>query len=160
MNAAVARSGPLQDPGPTPPALPALSALAAQPPESALDTLTTQSIGLTDQEAERRLDFYGGNVIAHEQPQRWYALLLENFANPFVLVLILLGAVSFLTGDVRATVTVAVMVIISVLMRFIQEFRSSKAAEALRGHSTGRKNADAHCQGENEQGAKLHRAFR
>jgi Mg2+-importing ATPase len=59
-------------------------------------------------------------------------MLLANFRNPFILVLVLLGFVSYLTDDMKAVVVVSVMIAVSVLMRFLQEFRSSKAAEKLR----------------------------
>src|ERR1019366_9619853 len=39
---------------------------------------------------------------------------------------------SYATGDPRGTAVVSVMVLVSVVMRFLQEFRSSRAAEALR----------------------------
>jgi P-type Mg2+ transporter len=88
--------------------------------------------GLTPADVRARLDEYGTNVVAHERPRPWYLLLLGNFRNPFILVLLLLGVVSFATGDVRGTVVVSVMVAVSVVMRFLQEYRSSRAAEALR----------------------------
>src|SRR6202171_3771478 len=59
-------------------------------------------------------------------------VLLGNFRNPFILVLFVLGSVSYATGDLKATAVVSVMVVVSVMMRFFQEFRSSRAAEALR----------------------------
>src|ERR1700682_1988103 len=59
-------------------------------------------------------------------------VLLGNFRNPFILVLFVLGSVSYATGDLKGTAVVSVMVIVSVVMRFFQEFRSSHAAEALR----------------------------
>jgi Mg2+-importing ATPase len=110
----------------------ALIPLATAPTDELFTTLGADAAGLTDLEAERRLKAHGPNVVAHERPQTWYALLFESFANPFVFVLILLGGVSFLTDDIPATITVSVMVVISVVMRFFQEYRSSKAAEALR----------------------------
>lgn len=126
----------LTRPRPTSPAaaatLPTLAALATSAPPAALSALSSGADGLTDLDAAARLEQYGPNVIAHERPAAWYQLLLENFANPFVLVLFLIGFVSFVTGDMPGTITVAVMAFISILMRFIQEFRSSKAAEALR----------------------------
>jgi len=59
-------------------------------------------------------------------------MILNNFKNPFILILVVIGIVSYLTEDIRATIVVSMMVIISVLMRFMQEYRSSRAAEALR----------------------------
>ena len=59
-------------------------------------------------------------------------LLLNNLKNPFIGVLVLLGAVSYATDDLKGTVVVSVMVLVSVVMRFLQEYRSSKAADTLR----------------------------
>jgi Mg2+-importing ATPase len=110
----------------------ALHAIATQDWPAVWQGLDASAEGLTDSQVEVRLERDGPNVIARERPRPWYALLVGNFGNPFILVLILLGVVSFITGDERATITVAVMVVLSVLMRFAQEFRSSHAAEALR----------------------------
>ena len=87
--------------------------------------------GLTEDEAKRRLSQYGKNKIVHEKPNPWYIMLLHNFKDPFILVLIFLGIISYLTEDIRAVVIVSTMVAISIVLRFIQEFRSSKAAEKL-----------------------------
>src|SRR5579862_4085447 len=116
----------------TPSAPVSLESLADAAPAAVLQALGAGLDGLTDTAVQERLARIGPNILAREKPQTWYALLFGNFTNPFILVLILLGIVSFATGDVPATITVSVMVVISVLMRFIQEFRSSKAAETLR----------------------------
>ncbi|HKE11992.1 MAG TPA: magnesium-translocating P-type ATPase [Myxococcota bacterium] len=100
--------------------------------DRALEQLGSSGNGLLPQQVSERLTEYGPNQIAHEQPVRWYGLLLHTLHNPFVLVLGVLGAVSFWTGDGRAALVVSVMVAVSVLMRFVQEFRSSREAEALR----------------------------
>jgi hypothetical protein len=52
--------------------------------------------------------------------------------NPFIAVLLLLGAVSYATDDAKGTIVVSVMVVVSVVMRYLQECRSSKAADTLR----------------------------
>jgi len=94
--------------------------------------LETSKNGLTVEEAQARLARYGKNQVAREKSLSWYWMLLSNFKNPFIIVLLILGAVSYFTGDMRATVVVTIMVLLSVLMRFIQEYRSSSAAEKLR----------------------------
>ena len=100
--------------------------------DQVINVLNTSLYGLSLEEVEQRIEKDGKNTIAHEKPPVWYDLLLSNFRNPFILVLILLGIVSYLTEDITATIVVSIMVAVSVLMRFIQEYRSSKAAEALR----------------------------
>ena len=43
-----------------------------------------------------------------------------------------LGVLSFLTGDLRATVVIFVMVVLGVVLRFFQEMRADNAAEKLK----------------------------
>ncbi len=58
-------------------------------------------------------------------------LSLSNIKNPLVLLLLALGVLSFLTGDLRATVVIFVMVVLGVVLRFFQEMRADNAAEKL-----------------------------
>jgi P-type Mg2+ transporter len=102
------------------------------PAEAVLHILGSHPLGLTETEVERRLEKHGPNEVAHERPLIWPVLLLRNFKNPFVGVLAVLGLVSYITDDTKGTILVSVMVALSVLMRFLQEFRSSRAAQALR----------------------------
>jgi len=96
------------------------------------ETLNTSDQGLLYYEAKDRLEKYGLNEIAHERAPAWYTLLLRNFSNPFNILLIFLAAVSFLVGEIDAVYIISVMVLLSVLMRFIQEYRSNQAAEQLK----------------------------
>ncbi len=96
------------------------------------EILNSSLEGLNQEEIEHRSSEYGKNIIASEKPLAWYWMILNNFRNPFILVLVLLGIVSYATDDVKGALIVAIMVVVSVLMRFTQEFRSTNAAEALR----------------------------
>jgi P-type Mg2+ transporter len=109
-----------------------LLAYSRMPLSAVIKNLETTEKGLDERYAEDRLHTFGLNEIAHEKPPSWYALLLSNFKNPFVLLLIFLGIISFFLGENDAVVIIACMVFISVLMRFIQEYRSNLAAEKLR----------------------------
>jgi Mg2+-importing ATPase len=101
-------------------------------PSSTLQLLATTEQGLTESEVARRLEQHGKNEVAHERAVPWYWMLLRNFKNPFVMVLMVLAFVSYLTEDMKGTIVVSLMIGVSVLMRFMQEFRSSRAAETLR----------------------------
>jgi magnesium-transporting ATPase (P-type) len=94
--------------------------------------LNSSQDGLHKLEAAVRRGAYGLNEVAHERAPRWYVQLIRSFHNPFIYLLTALAVVSFVSGDKKATVIVAVMVSISVGLRFIQEFRSSQAAARLR----------------------------
>jgi len=58
--------------------------------------------------------------------------LLSNIKNPLVLLLLALGVLSFLTGDLRAILVIFVMVVLGVVLRFFQEMRADNAAEKLK----------------------------
>lgn len=111
---------------------PYLLHFATQTLDKTYDELQTSKSGLTPGEVETRQERCGKNEIATKKQKTWSTLLLSNVTNPFILVLITLGVVSYLTHDRPATLIVSIMVLISVCMRFIQEYRSSQAATRLR----------------------------
>ena len=92
----------------------------------------TTAAGLPKTEVDDRLALFGPNEIAHERPPAWYIQLLSGFKNPFIAVLLVLAVVSFFTGDTKAVVVITVMVTLSVLIAFSQEFRSLRTAEKLK----------------------------
>ena len=100
--------------------------------ETVLRTLESRLDGLTQAEAESRLKQYGLNEIARERRQSALMRLLSNIKNPLVLLLTALGVLSYLTGDLRATAVIFVMVILGVVLRFYQEIRADNAAEKLK----------------------------
>ncbi len=88
--------------------------------------------GLSEEMASKRLAEYGLNEVATQRPTPWFILLIEAFKDPFVYVLALLMVVSALTNDFEASLVMGVMILLSVGIRFIQEYRSQKASLALK----------------------------
>ncbi|WP_080433137.1 magnesium-translocating P-type ATPase [Burkholderia ubonensis] len=114
---------------------------AARPLEDTLKALRTSTRGLTYEQATDRLQLDGPNEIAHDKPPHWTRQLLMSFHNPFVYVLLVLAAISFCTDvwfaapddrDYVGMTILLTMVTISALLRFVQEFRSLRAAEKLK----------------------------
>jgi Mg2+-importing ATPase len=100
--------------------------------ETVLRELESRPDGLSQAEADSRLKQYGLNEIAREKRQSALMRLLSNVKNPLVLLLTALGVLSFLTGDLRATAVIFVMVVLGVVLRFFQEMRADNAAEKLK----------------------------
>ena len=94
--------------------------------------LQTVPGGLTQATAEERARKVGPNEVAQEKPQTWPIRLLKIVRNPLVILLATLSAVSFATGDARAGTVMAMMVVLSVGLRFLQEARADAAAAKLR----------------------------
>lgn len=88
--------------------------------------------GLTTQEATKRLQQYGFNEIAKEKPLSALKRLWNHLKNPLVILLSVLGVVSWLTSDIRATIVIFVMVLLGIILRYFQEMRADKAAEKLK----------------------------
>jgi Mg2+-importing ATPase len=99
--------------------------------DTVLKELGSQLTGLSEAESDTRLKQVGMNEIAREKRQSALMRLLSNVKNPLVLLLTALGVLSFLTGDVRATVVIFVMVVLGVVLRFFQEMRADNAAAKL-----------------------------
>ncbi len=100
--------------------------------DEVLSLMGSRAAGLSDQEAEALLDKYGPNAVVKEKRKSAVSRLADNVKNPLVVLLAVLGIVSYFTGDMRATGVIFLMVILGVSLRFVQETRSDLAAEGLR----------------------------
>ncbi|MBC9826191.1 magnesium-translocating P-type ATPase [Carnobacterium inhibens] len=100
--------------------------------EAVLKQLKSNALGLSNQEAEKRLEEFGLNEVAVQKPTPWYLLLLQAFKDPFIYVLTLLLVVSAATKDFEASIVMAMMILFSAGLHFIQEYRSQKASLALK----------------------------
>lgn len=94
--------------------------------------LNSHEDGLSSHEAEQRLRQFGPNEVAHEKPLPWWLHLWYCYKNPFNLLLTVLALVSYMTEDVKATIVIGTMVVLSTLIRFVQEGRSSRAVANLK----------------------------
>lgn len=90
--------------------------------------------GLTEGDAAARLAKDGPNEVAHEKPPHWLVQLFTCFKNPFILVLVTLAAIQYVSSpdDLRPIIIIGAMAAISVGLQFWQEYRSAVAAEKLK----------------------------
>ncbi|MQA57027.1 magnesium-translocating P-type ATPase [Pseudomonas piscis] len=97
-----------------------------------LDQLGSHTDGLSTEEAEALRERHGLNEVEHEQALSWWTHLWHCYKNPFNLLLTLLAVISWLTEDMKAATVIFSMVVLSTLLRFWQEAKSNKAADALK----------------------------
>lgn len=97
-----------------------------------LAQLNTSAHGLGEAQAKVLLQAHGPNEVEHDRPVRWWQHLWLSYNNPFNLLLTVLAAVSFFTGDMQGTVVIGTMVVLATLIRFFQERRSNQVAQALK----------------------------
>ncbi|WP_455815063.1 magnesium-translocating P-type ATPase [Pseudomonas graminis] len=121
----------------------AIASAATQSQDHTLARLNTQRQGLTREEAAARLQQYGANQVASDNAPAALTQLLQAFNNPFIWILMVLAAISVLTDyilplrrgeetDLTGAIIMLVMISLSGLLRFWQEYRTNKATEALK----------------------------
>ncbi|MFF1680824.1 magnesium-translocating P-type ATPase [Streptomyces sp. NPDC058256] len=107
--------------------------VSARPGAQVLQDLSATRNGLKHSEAAARLEHHGRNTVARERAPRWFVQLAKAYANPFILVLVFLAGVMYWQDPADPGVVIlSVMVGISWLLRFWQEYRSGRAADALK----------------------------
>lgn len=100
---------------------------------SLYETFSSHPEGLNTREVNAVQEKFGLNEIPGQKPVPWFVHLWICYRNPFNLLLTVLGIFSYATeGDLFAAGIIALMVVVSTLLNFVQERRSTKAADALK----------------------------
>lgn len=109
--------------------------------ETVIQDLDSSLEGISPIEAASRLDTYGSNEIIYDESKPWYVYLLRAFIDPFALILIAIvffsyfTDVAFVAAAERSWATIiiiSIMIVISVILRFTQEYQSQVTADNLK----------------------------
>jgi len=101
-------------------------------PAAVLHELAADARGLSAAEAARRLAQHGPNAVEAASDVAALRLLLRQFANPLVAILVFGAAVSLFVRDWVDAAIILAIVLGSALLGFSQEYRASTAVAALR----------------------------
>ena len=113
---------------------------AKAPLDSVFTYFKSFSLGLTVEEVEKRQSLYGKNEIVHERKKKPLIMLAKAFVNPFVGVLTVLVAISFVMDvwmadpadrEWTSIIIVTTMIVLSAILRFCQEWKANRSSEAL-----------------------------
>jgi P-type Ca2+ transporter type 2C len=96
------------------------------------ERLSATSAGLDVDEARRRLLAHGPNELSHVHRVSPWPVLLAQFQNLLILILLTATAVSAYLGEVVEAIAIGVIVGFAILLGFIQEYRAERAIAALR----------------------------
>ncbi|HEY8911002.1 MAG TPA: magnesium-translocating P-type ATPase [Desulfosporosinus sp.] len=99
--------------------------------DNLLKELTTESSGLTQQEAEIRIRKYGANLLKQRKSHSNLALFIAQFKSPIILILIIAAALSAFLRDPADTIIILAIVLGSGLLGFWQEVGAAGAVEKL-----------------------------
>lgn len=104
------------------------------------DTLNTSEKGIHPDQVEANRDLYGENILDYGDGDTIIKRLMDAFINPFTVILIGLAVLSYFTDvhfaevgdkDYMTVAIITVMVLVSGVLKFVQEIRSGNAAKRL-----------------------------
>ena len=95
-------------------------------------------IGLTSDEARRRLDQDGANSLPDAKRQSLWVLAVAVLREPMFLLLVGAAAIYLVLGDLREALVLAASIAVILVITIVQERRTERALEALRDLSSPR----------------------
>lgn len=100
--------------------------------EDVLETLAAKSTGLSTEEARLRRGRYGPNALEEKKQRSPIAMLLDQFRDFLILVLLGAALLSGAVGDWKDSIAIVVIVCVNAVIGFIQEYRAEQAMAALK----------------------------
>lgn len=94
-------------------------------------TLATGPAGLSEEDAAARLAQYGPNEVEAEQETPWWRLLLHQFTDPLIYILLVAALITLILRDYTDTGVILAVVLLNALIGFVQERRAQQAMRAL-----------------------------
>jgi len=86
--------------------------------------------GLTNREADKRSKIFGPNIIFYKTPNI-LIMLLKEFINPLIILLIIAGFISFVTNSIVETIVIALIVNINIIIGLFHKYKSQKVLQKL-----------------------------
>ncbi len=109
--------------------MPGIEALS---PNEVYAALETSPDGLDPEEAQRRLEKYGPNVLREAKKTSLVVKLLANFTHLMAILLWVASAMAFVAQMPQLGVAVIAVIVINAAFSFWQEYRAEKATEELK----------------------------
>ncbi|NOU40124.1 MAG: calcium-translocating P-type ATPase, PMCA-type [Methylotenera sp.] len=100
--------------------------------EAAKNLETNHQTGLNAAQVAERTAFHGPNALREKRRRSPWRMLLDQFTEFMIMVLIVAAIISGFVGDVGDTIFIIVIVILNAVVGFVQEFRAERAMAALK----------------------------
>jgi len=100
--------------------------------EETIAELNSSSQGLFADDARQRLDEYGPNELQEQARRTPVAMLLSQFTDFMILILMGAAVLAAVIGDLGDAMPIIAIVILNAVIGFVQEFRAERAMAALR----------------------------
>lgn len=98
----------------------------------ALKLIDSQRKGLSQSDAEERLKRYGPNALPEKKKRPAWVMLLAQFKDLMILILLAAAVISGLIGGLKDTIVILIIVLLNAVVGFVQEYRAERAMQALK----------------------------
>ncbi|MBP8707445.1 MAG: calcium-translocating P-type ATPase, PMCA-type [Caldisericia bacterium] len=100
--------------------------------ETAEKLSTNIELGLSEEEAKKRLKKYGPNKISEEKGKSPFSIFISQFQSILIIILIVASIVSFFIGDTVESIAILFVVVLNAILGFVQEYRADQSVKALK----------------------------
>ncbi len=100
--------------------------------DEAFHRLKSGVSGLTKNEAEKRLEEFGENLITSKKKESPLKLLISQFTNLLIVILIISAVISMSVGQTVEATAIIVIVVLAGILGFFQEYKAEQAIESLK----------------------------
>jgi magnesium-transporting ATPase (P-type) len=87
--------------------------------------------GLNMQQVQERQMEFGRNTLPERKPPTLFNIILHQFKNPLIYILLIAGVIALLTGDIKDAVFILVVILLNAAIGTAQEWRAEQSAHAL-----------------------------
>ncbi len=104
----------------------------SRPEREILRELGTGRQGLSARESAKRLEKYGENILAETGRLAWWQVLLAQFQDLLVVILMAAAGISMLTGDAQSAMVILAVLLLNAILGTVQHQRAEKSLDSLR----------------------------
>jgi Ca2+-transporting ATPase len=94
--------------------------------------LNSAETGLESAEALRRLEVYGPNRLEEERRRSRLSVLVAQFANPLIYIILIAAVVTLFFRDYVDAIVILIVVLLNAIIGYVQEYKAEDSVHALK----------------------------
>ena len=97
-----------------------------------IENLGSSMQGLSEKESQTRISTYGLNELQGKKHSRLFSIIIDQFKDFLVMLLIVAAIISLILGHLIEVIVISIMIILTVVLGFFQEYKAEKSLEKLK----------------------------
>ena len=106
------------------------------PENDVLKKMNVTTDGLSSEEAQKRLEKYGRNMLVEGKKKTVLQVFLSQFADLLVIILIIAAIISMFSGNIESTIVIFAVIIMNAILGTVQHVKAEKSLESLKSLSS------------------------